>query len=499
MFKLENADFKLLHLTDKDVQHLGQVKTLDIYDQNSDNFHDDGLFSTTIFHRVGDPARDTTFGYIDTKIEVMHPLLFKNLLKIKRFYGDIIRGSAYAVFDNNIKDFVPSDELDGETGYNFFLSHWDKIVFQRNDSSKRTQYIELVEKYKPQALTNKIVVLPAGLRDLEPDPDGRDQEGEINEFYRKILSITNTLNTQTETNTYLTDNARLGIQNAFNSIFSYILSLLKGKTGFILKKWARRKVFNSTRTVLTGQSNIIKNLKDENYPKWNHTTIGIAQLLKALIPVGVNKVLTHPLVIESFPTNDSVCYLVSKETLTREEVRLENKELDKWTTQAGIESLFDNFMEHSVRSKPVEIGGHYLGLIYVDEKNGFKIVYDINDAENYTWMKKELLRPITWVEFFYLMGYKEWNTYPMTNTRYPISGAGSIFPAYTFCKTTVDSEVRYELEDDGTINKENKALSFPILKDATYVDSASVSSSRLGGLGADGHSTLLYSTELQYC
>lgn len=487
MFKLENADFDILQLAPNDLEYMGQVKTLEIYDSGQNgNFHDDGLFSTTIFGRIGDKRRDTKFGYIDTKINIMHPLIFKNLIKIKSFYGEIIKGSAYAVFDAKENDFVPSDELDGDTGYNFFLKYWERLVFKRNDSNRRNQYIDLIEKYKKQALTNKILVLPAGLRDIEQDSNGRDQEGEINEWYRKIISITNTLNTQTDLDDSITDNARLGIQNAFNSIFSYILTLMKGKGGFILKKWARRKVFNSTRTVLTGQVNTVKNLKDRNHPGWNHTTIGIAQLLKALLPVGVNKVLNHPFVLEAFPVGSESSYLLNKETLRREEVKLDGRTLDKWTTQLGIENLFDNFMEHSVRSKTLTIDDYYLGLIYVDENNGFKLVYDIDDAEqNYPWMKKELLRPITWVEFFYLMGYMDWNNYPMSNTRYPISGAGSIFPSYVFCKTTVNSEIRYELDDNGDIIPENKALSFPILDNPTFVDAASVNASRLGGLGAD--------------
>lgn len=483
--QLQNADFDLLYLTPEIVRNLGQVKILDSYDGGTDNFHDEGLFSTTIFGRVGDPRREETFGVIDAKVNVFHPLVFKNLLKIKRLYGEIIKGTEYAVFDEKLKDFVRSDEIDGETGFNFFLQHWHKIVFKKNDSIKRNQYIDLVEKYKDRALTNKILVLPAGLRDLEPNPDGKDVEGEINEFYRKIISITNTLSSQTNLDTYLTDNARLSIQNAFNSIFSYILSLLKGKTGFILKKWARRKVFNSTRSVLTAQVNTVSNLASGDSPGWNNTTIGIAQLLKAILPVGVHKVLNHPFIIEAFPSSDNTCFLLDKKTLKREMVRLDNKTLDKWTTQNGVEGLFDNFMEHSVRSKPIEIGGYYLGLIYVDNKKGFKLIYDIDDLNNYPWMKKEFIRPITYVEFFYLMGYQDWNKYPMSNTRYPISGAGSIFPSYVFCKTTTLSEVRYELDEDGELIKENKAISFPILTGATFVDALSVSHSRLSGLGAD--------------
>lgn len=483
--KLESADFELLYLTNKELQILGQVRVLDVYDSGTENFHPEGLFSSEIFGRIGDPSRNTRPAFIDTKIEVFHPLIFKNLLKIKRFYGDIISGRGYALFDEDEKDFVQSDELNGETGFYFFLQHWKKIEFKRNDSLKRTGYIELVEKYKDRALTNKILVMPAGLRDIEKSADGRDQEGEINEYYRRILSVANVLNMQTDIDSSITDHSRLSIQNAFNSIFSFIFSILKGKGGFIQKKWASRKVFNSTRSVLTGYSNAVVNLKDNTFAGWNHTTIGLAQLCKAILPVAVNKLLNHEFVLEAFPTNDNTAFLLDKKTLERVPVQLNNKTIDKWTTQQGVESLIDNFMEHSVRKSPVEIEDYYLGLIYVDDKNGFKYIYDVKDINNYPWMDVKFVRPITWVELFYLMNYKEWNTYPMTNTRYPISGPGSIFPAYAFVKPTVKTDVRYELDDDGYIIKENKAIVFPNLNDPVFVDSLTSAPARLAGMGAD--------------
>ena len=143
----DSADFEIMNITPNLLKMLKPVKVLDIYDGGSDNFHEDGLFSTSIFGRVGDEARDLRFSYIHTGIEVLHPLVFRNVSKLKKFYADIIKGNAYALFDDTIKDFVPSDAIDGETGYNFFLSYWDRIVFQRNDSKQRNARIDFLEKY----------------------------------------------------------------------------------------------------------------------------------------------------------------------------------------------------------------------------------------------------------------------------------------------------------------------------------------------------------------
>lgn len=485
MSDMASADFAIMDLSKEKLQALKPVKVLDIYDGGSDNFHEDGLFSVSIFGRVGDNARDLRFSYIATGIEVLHPLIFRNVIKLKKFYSEIIKGNAYAVFDSKINDFTPSDAIDGETGYNFFLSYWDRLVFERNDSKQRSARIDFIEKYRHVAKTKEILVLPAGLRDLEVDPDGRDVEGEINEFYRRIISISNTLSSNTDVNTRITDSARLGIQNAFNSIYTFVIGLCRGKGGFILRKWARRKIFNGTRAVLTAQVPSVNRLSDPDYPSWNNTVMGIAQLMKALLPVAVHKLMHFELVLESFPSGDNSAYLVNKKTLKREMVNVPNRVTDNWTTQKGVESLFQTFMDHGIRKAHVEIEGHYLGLIYRGPNKTFKILYDIDDMDKYPWMDKKHIHPITWVEMVYLMGYKDWNTYPMVSSRYPIAGSGSIYPSYVYVKTTVLSESRYEAHDDGKPNEENRAIVYPILDNPTFIDSIAVSPSRLAGMGAD--------------
>lgn len=485
MSDLPSADFSIMDLSKQKLQALKPVKVLDIYDGGSDNFHEDGLFSVSIFGRVGDTARDHRFSYIDTGINVLHPLIFRNILKLKKFYSEIIKGNAYAIFDDKQNDFVESDAIDGETGYNFFLSYWDRLDFKKNDSKQRNARIDFIEKYRSVALTDKILVLPAGLRDLEVDPDGRDIEGEINEFYRRIISISNTLSANTKVNSRITDSARLGIQNAFNSIYTYIIGLFRGKGGFILHKWARRKIFNSTRAVLTAQVPTVNILSDVDYPSWNNTVMGIAQLMKALLPVAVHKLMSFDLVTEAFPSGDNSAYLLDKKTLKRGSVNISNKITDNWTTQKGVEGLFQTFMDHHVRSSVVEIDGYYIGLIYRGPDKTFKILYDIDEVENYEWMDKKYVHPITWIELVYLMGYKDWNTYPMVGSRYPITGSGSIYPSYVYVKTTVLTESRWNVDDEGNKIAEDRAIVYPILDNPTFVDSEAVSPSRLAGLGAD--------------
>ena len=49
--------------------------------------------------------------------------------------------------------------------------------------------IEMIEKYRANgtATYTKIMVLPAGLRDIQMQEDGRYKQSEINDLYRKVI------------------------------------------------------------------------------------------------------------------------------------------------------------------------------------------------------------------------------------------------------------------------------------------------------------------------
>lgn len=82
----------LLLPTLQDFKQVRPVKTLDIFEGGSKDFHPDGLFSTEIFGKVGDPKRSMKYSYIDFKIPVFHPVLYQVLGMLKRMYLEIITG-----------------------------------------------------------------------------------------------------------------------------------------------------------------------------------------------------------------------------------------------------------------------------------------------------------------------------------------------------------------------------------------------------------------------
>src|SRR5574343_226518 len=184
-----NIYIKLVN--DAAVATMRPVKSLDIWEGATNPFHEDGLFSVSTFGRVGDERRDRQFGFIPLKVTVFHPIIYNALCALKALYKGIMNSTAYAVWDDELKDFVPATEITGETVFPFFTKHWSKIDHRQPKSPVRQPRIEVVNKYIKEALTDKILVIPAGLRDLDIGEDGRHRQDPINDLYRKVISTNN--------------------------------------------------------------------------------------------------------------------------------------------------------------------------------------------------------------------------------------------------------------------------------------------------------------------
>lgn len=472
----------LLVLSPEKLRHVKPVRVLDIYDGSSTDFHPDGLFSSEIFGPVGDERRNWRFSYIDIKTDVLHPIVFSTLVTTKKLYGGIMAGTQYARWDETLKDFVSSNAIEGDTGYQFFIRHWRDIDWKESGSISREQNIRLLKKYSDVALTNKIIVMPAGLRDLEIDSNGRKVEDEINPIYRKIIALSNTINPSTVKNyPEVLDTPRYQIQLAFNDVYESINKLIEGKRKLVMGKWASRRVFNSTRNVITAMDPSVGYLGAPGNPGFNSTIVGLYQYLKATLPVTIYQVRTF--LERVFPDVNQPAQLVDMKTLKGKEVLLHSSYFDQWCTNDGVEKIISSFKEESIRNKPIIIDGNYLALIYKGPDATYRIMHSIDELP--ADRSKDDVHPITFTEFMYLAVYKKANHYPCLVTRYPITGIGSIYPSWIHLRPTLKFEVRRELDEFWKpMSDENVAYEYPIIG-SPYVNSIVPHSTKLGGLGAD--------------
>ncbi len=473
----------ILQPTKQRLQSLRPVTALDHYDGMTQNFHPDGLFSTVIFGRVGDPLRDKRFSYIDIKVPIFHPVMFKKLRQLRALYTNIIMGKAYAKWSPELSDFEPATEVDGQTGFTFFIQHWKEIKFKHNRSSARSLRIAAIEKFRDVALTDKVIVIPAGLRDLHVE-DGRTSEDEINSLYRRLLIVANTIAPSEINNTSsMMDVPRASLQTTFNTIYETLETMITPKKGFLQGKWGSRRIFDGTRNVIVAMNTVVDQLGSPRTITPNHCQLGLYQTARGALPLTMY-LLKNSCIAGAFNGGDNKAVLVDKKTLKPTYVDVSNDILDKWTSKEGLEKLIDGLENVSKRNLPIEISGHYLALVYFDDKE-FRVFNNIDDLP--ADKDRTKVHPITLFSLVYLSGYRRFYELVSTITRYPIAGAGSIFPTSVYVSTTISASAKWELGPDWQrLGDDYIAREFPDFSlEAEFFDSMAMHPSREPGATAD--------------
>jgi hypothetical protein len=256
--------------------------------------------------------------------------------------------------------------------------------------------------------------------------------------------------------------------------------MLEGKRGMIQDKWASRKIFNSTRNVITAYIPNITTANDPRTVTANDTVVGLYQLLKAIHPLSTKLVKDEYLSL-AFPGNNSPIFLVDK-NYKKKLVNFTSKIYDEWMTVEGLEKKFNIYSREDTRHAAIEINGHYLLLIYKGNDGTFKIIQDKDDVPE-QFIKSGTIEPITYTELFMLSVYRHIKDIPVFITRYPVIEYGSIYPSMIYLKSTIKSEIRRELDDNWELT-ENICAEFPLMNEK-FFESLSPSLNHLKKLTAD--------------
>lgn len=473
---------------DQNSKQLKEVKTGQIFTSNN-NFHPEGLFSTEIFGPVGSEQRLRTFGVIHLNVEILHPLIYLTVISLKSFYRQILEGTTTVEWNNKTKEFVKSTGPNAETGFTFFLKHIREIKFEQTGSESREYKIKLFEKaIKENSLTTRyLLVMPAGIRDYTVDRNGKPSEDEVNTFYRRVLAqatIIDPLRSRRTPEVY--DGATVGIQKTVVDLYEYIKSLLDGKNKLILDKWVGRKVFNSTRNVISSYVDKTNNINDKRKLGYNETLVGLHQFVRASAPKSIFEI-KNKYIKDIFPDNSRSAFLTNVKTLRKEEITSTaiQKEYDLYTSPEGVEKLVASLGNLDQRDLPITLnkGNNYLGLIYNDGKV-FKFFQDIDDLPEE--LDRVNVTPVTLFEFIYISVYHMNGKYPGYATRYPVTGYGSIYPSKVKFTTTVDTLYLRELDDNWVPYEgdDHIASNFPI-RGEKQLNSMVVHPAHLGKLGGD--------------
>ena len=474
--------FEIDLLLNKEIVNLKQVSTVEIFEQNSTFFNESGLFSTDIFGDIGTLTRNISFGYIKLGIYVIHPLIFKVLTKLSSKYIKIIKSELKVKFKNG--EFIEDDE--GDTGFTFFISNYDKLKIPKTESIERDNYIKFLKSFsKEDILLNKIIVLPAGLRDYEVKESGKVLESDVNELYRKVIRLANfsskfkdELNYKAD-DTQIIDQVRYKLQISINNLYDYFFNLIKDKQGFIQSKFGRRSIFYSARNVITGTDTNITKLEDSKSVGYNTTIIGLYQYCKSILPLAIKNIRDKFLhdVLNSESYNG---YLINKDTLNRETIDIDIKYIKRYSTDDGLEELINKCKQESYIMSDIVINNHYLHILY-DDGDTIIFLRSITDLpSNYD---KKYIRPMKYIDLLFLSIYELVPKYPGFMTRYPVANYGSIYITRFSLKPTVSvRKINYIQDPVSNIGKE--IINYPNIESDPFT-SMSVNPSHIGLLGAD--------------
>lgn len=471
---------KLIEPTRSRVAGLLPVASTNIHDSTTGEFHPQGLYSNIIFGKEGERTRDTQYSFINLRTKIFQPTYYEELRRLKGLYADIMMQRAYAVWDEDLNDFVKSSPIEGKTGFSFFLKHFNDIKLVEGKSPARKRRIKFLNKWKDKAMVDYLIVIPAGLRDVTIKEDGQQDEDEIATLYRKVLNVANTINPDLmKGDDPILDSRRKNIQSGVVTIYSYIMAMINGKRGFAQRKFASRRVFYSTRNVISAMEMGGFDLDDPRMPMVNESFVGVNQFAKAGEPLFIRAMkqgILQNFLLDLLESPRAI----NPKTLQRESITVVQKQLDKWLTNDGITGIINSFKEPAIQKKPVMIGKHYVKLIYIDDRH-YLLLDDIRNLP--PELDKQKVRPLTWLELLYLTCRDFKDRVRNIQTRFPVTGNGSTYPTKPKLKSTTPSLALEELTPEGNptgvIDYE-----YPDINESIFATLA-IHASRLQGLGAD--------------
>ena len=126
-------------------------------------FAPQGLLSEDIFGVEGSLDRVKKFSYIDLNTKVIHPTLYRHIIKLER--------KLEKMFSTESSFFITSngeirEDDDGITGIAAFIENFPKIKFRDlNSSARKTLIANLKQAYKDGTLfVDKLPVVPPDVR-----------------------------------------------------------------------------------------------------------------------------------------------------------------------------------------------------------------------------------------------------------------------------------------------------------------------------------------------
>jgi DNA-directed RNA polymerase beta' subunit len=144
------------------------------------------LWSELVFGTYGSKERKSRFGYIDLKVNVIHPIALELVRTVSEETSRIIAKKRNYIVKNEI---LIEDPM-GETGLIFLIENFNNINFTKICKKEKQEVADFIEKNKKILIINKWLVIPAAYRDINfRDKNSFKLISEINDFYKDLIFI----------------------------------------------------------------------------------------------------------------------------------------------------------------------------------------------------------------------------------------------------------------------------------------------------------------------
>ena len=244
-----------------EIHKLQQITSMGIFASGKNNKIDEnGLFSETIFGRLGSKQRRVRFAYIDLRHKFIHPECWTLVLGIHPIIGRILLKKNKYIIDE-LGNLVEHEN--GNNGLLFLINNFDNIKFENLEGVKEIN-LKFVKNNMQKVFTDKWLVLPAGIRDIQiSSKSGKVniEYSEISEMYQYLLRYTNSINVN-DINSIGEGSYELfgpiieKTQRSIITISTWIKDRLKGKYGLIRGGLMKKTVDYSCRLIITGDPSV---------------------------------------------------------------------------------------------------------------------------------------------------------------------------------------------------------------------------------------------------
>ena len=367
-----------------------EVTSLLMYLPSSTTFHPAGLYSEEIFGQIGSTERLARLGYIDLHTEVLAPTIFKSVCDVNSAYEEIMKGNQYAVYntDTQMFDLATKDTKDADTGFTFFMKYFKSLKFIRNESVTRNNKISVIETAQASGAykISKMIVSPAGWRDVRVDKTGHIEVEEINKHYSVLLAMSGEISVDISTPSIITffDNIKYNIQVKILEIYNYYKNMFEGKYGFGQNQYSKRSVALGTRNVISGATLNAASPDAPDYIRYNETMIPLYQAASQYMPLVVNELNTiHTSQIYTFGSTRIPA--IDPDTLKLNYIEVLPSDVTDAISPESKVKFINNFKNIDIRQDPIsikDINGkeYYLWLVY-DLGDKIYLFRNIDDLE----------------------------------------------------------------------------------------------------------------------